>query len=441
MPAAAAALALALAGAPATDCAAMARLPLEGGRVVSARAIDGACRVVAELSPVAGSRIGVHVWLPLQGWSGRYVQLGTGGFAGTIPTPGLTAEVRRGNVVGVTDTGHLGADGFDARWAAGQPEKVVDYGYRSIKVASDAAQALASGFYGRAPERRYFVGCSNGGRQALMAAQRYPEDWDGILAGAPALRWTEQLSSFARIQQALRRPGGMIPAAKLPAIEVAAKERRLVTPCRGPDTPACLTAPQAASLAEIARVFDPAYAATPGGWDAWIVNPDRQAQTQLTFAEAFFRYMVLQRPDWRVEDLTAADLSRASALSSVLDANGTDLSRFRRRGGKLVIYAGLADPVISPRSALDYHRAAGGADFSRLFLVPGMLHCQGGLEPDAFGQSFVSPPIAADPEHDIRLALEAWVERGRAPDAIIAARYIDGDPARGVAATRRIVAN
>ncbi|MBW8812271.1 MAG: tannase/feruloyl esterase family alpha/beta hydrolase [Caulobacterales bacterium] len=370
--AAAAAFALALTGAGPRDCAAMAAAALlHDGRVVWAEVSDGACRIGAELAPTAGSRIGVQLWLPLARWSGRYVQLGTGGFAGTIPTPALAAEVARGNAVGVTDTGHVGEDGFDARWAAGRPEAVAGYGYRSIKVAADAARALTAAFYGRAPAWRYFVGCSNGGRQGLMAAQRYPDDWDGVLAGAPALDWTGQLSRFARIQQALRRPGAAIPVAKLPLIQAAARAGRRVPTCRGADARDCLTPGQQAALAHIARDFDPAYAATPGGWDTWIVNPDPAAQTQATFAEGFFRHMVQDRPDWRLEDLSAADLRRARALSPVLDAQA-GLSRFRARGGKLVIYTGLADPVISPRPVIAYHQRAGGADFSRLYRIPGM---------------------------------------------------------------------
>jgi feruloyl esterase len=243
-----------------------------------------------------------------------------------------------------------------------------------------------------------------------MAAQRFPDDWDGVLAGAPALAWTEQLSAFARIQQALRRPGALIPASQLPGVAAGR---------------AVLSEPQAAALAEIVKDFDPRYAAVPGGWDQWIVNPDRGAQSQLTFAEQFFGNVVLNRPGWRVEDLTPADLAKARALSPTLDAAG-DLSRFRRRGGKLVIYMGMADPVISPRRVLAYHRASGAPDFSRLYRIPGMLHCQGGAEPDAFGQSPVSPPLKPDPRHDIRAALEAWVEARRPPGTITTALYRNG---------------
>jgi feruloyl esterase len=350
----------------------------------------------------------------------------------------MAAELRRGNAVAVTDTGHRGADGFDASWALDAPEKVVDYGHRSLKVSAGAAKAVVEAFYGAAPRRIYFVGCSNGGRQALMAAQRYPEDWDGILAGSPAVRWTDQLASFAAIQQALRgRPGAMIPRAKLPAIQRAGGD-----PCRlrrhGAETDACLTDGQAKALGLILRDFGAHSAAIPGSWDEWIVNPDRNAHSQLTFAEQFFGFMVLGRPGWRVEDLRPEDLVRARALAPVLDATDPDLSAFRRRGGKLLIYAGEADPVISPKSAVDYYRSLGAQDFARLFMIPGMLHCQGGDAPNAFGQAPVAPALRPDRTHDVRRALEAWVEQGQAPERLIAAKYVDDDPSKGVVSTRPV---
>jgi feruloyl esterase len=474
------ALALGAAGPGPAGCTALAGEVLAGGQVLSAQAVTSGfdappfCRVRARLRPSAGSQVGVEIWLPLRGWDGRYVQLGTGGFAGTIPEAGLAAEVRRGSAAAVTDTGHRGADGFDASWAAGAPERVIDYGYRSLKVSSDAARALTTAFYGRPPNFSYFVGCSNGGRQGLMMAQRYPDAFDGVLAGAPALRWTGQLSSFAWTQQILRSaPGALIPASKLAAIQAAAiaacrpeagivdgvptnpracrlKPEALL--CAGAETDRCLTPAQVRALAAIqdgARDpatgaplsfgFEATSAATPGGWDAWIVNPDRAAKTQLTFAEQFFSHMALGRPGWRVEDLRwPRDLAYARALAPTLDAVDPDLGRFRRRGGKLLIYAGWADPVISPLSAVDYYEGLDSPDAVRLFMVPGMLHCQGGIAPNAFGQAPVAPALRPDRDHDIRRALEAWVEHGRAPERLIAAKYVGDDPHQGIAATRTL---
>ncbi|MGH8186885.1 MAG: tannase/feruloyl esterase family alpha/beta hydrolase, partial [Steroidobacteraceae bacterium] len=180
------------------------------------------CRVQADARPTADSQIRFELWMPASGWNGRYYQLGNGGYAGSISYAALAAELRRGNAVAATDTGHTGGP-FDAAWALGHPERIVDYGWRSLKETFDGAQALIRAYYGTSASHRYFNGCSNGGRQALMLAQRFPADWDGILAGAPALNWTAQLASFALIQYVLRSdPENWIGPAKLHAIQRAA---------------------------------------------------------------------------------------------------------------------------------------------------------------------------------------------------------------------------
>jgi feruloyl esterase len=448
--------------------------------------VPRSCRISGVARPSTSARIGFELWLP-DDWNGRYSQLGNGGFAGNIDETALANEIRRGNAAAMTDTGHK-AGQFDASWAYGHPERIVDYGYRSIKVTADAARSLIHEYYGQRARRRYFVGCSNGGRQALMAAQRYPQDWDGILAGSPAIEWTKQLATFAAIQQHLRAsPENWIPTAKLAAIQSAAiaqcqpngkggefpasrpcriEVKRLL--CRRVDGPACLTRPQAASLEliqsgpENARAgqyyfgFEPTAAALPDNWDHWILNPDRNAQSQLAFATQAYRYLILDRPDWQVEDFNRSrDFQRASerkigsrSLSRILDPENPDLSRFARRGGKLIMYVGLSDAVISPAASIAYYRAAAKhagsmkkvRTFARLFVVPGMQHCQGGLAPNAFGQAGIAPALRADPFHDIRLALETWVEQGRAPDSIVAAKYENDRPAGRVISTQEIPA-
>jgi feruloyl esterase len=478
-------------GPAAAACADLATARLPGAEVSTAQAVaagtftapDGQrlsvpafCRVHGVARPTAASAIAFEVWLPTpKAWTGRYVQQGNGGFAGNLSYATLADEVRRGNAAAVTDTGHS-ADAFDASWAVRQPQKVVDYGYRAIKATSDAARALADAFYGRPAQRRYFVGCSNGGRQALMAAELYPADWDGVIAGAPAVRWTEQLTTFARIQHRLRSdPAAWIPAAKLPAIQRAALKAcegrtpvvagvprdpsacplppaRLV--CHGAERDDCLTPAQAGTLALIeAAGYQPSSAAAAEGWDHWILNPDREAKTQLTFATQAFRSFAGFGPAWRVEDfdpardpqrLAAADVA-GRPLRDVLDPDNLRLAAFARRGGKMIGYIGWADPVLSPTVGLgDYRQlrarlgAQRTADFYRVFMVPGMGHCQGGPGPDGFGQAIPAPAAAADPAHDIRLALEAWVERGAAPAALTAVKYRDGDPAKGVVAETRL---
>jgi feruloyl esterase len=428
--------------------------------------VPASCRVVGVARPTADSEIGFELWLPDR-WNGRYSQLGNGGFAGNIDHPSLAAEIRRGNATAMTDTGHKGSQ-FDASWARGHPEKLIDYGDRSTKATADAARLLIINYYNRPPRRRYFIGCSNGGRQALMAAQRYPNDWDGIIAGSPAVQWTRQLAAFAAIQHRLRSDAqNWIPAAKLPAIQRAAvaacgdrlgcqiDARKLA--CRG--NPNCLTPAQAASLDLIQSGvggypgFEPTGAAVPQNWDQWIVNPDRDAPSQLAFATTAYRYLIHDDPRWQVEQFNPRDIAAASdriiagrPLAQILNADDPNLNPFKRRGGKLIMYVGTADALISPSSGAVYYRSVikrmGGIvptqGFFRLFVIPGMQHCQGGLAPNAFGQAWVAPGLIADPRHDIRLALEAWVERGAPPASIVAAKYRDDRRENGLTATRRL---
>ena len=453
-------------------CARLAAHDDQGLRIVSATPIPdddfvapggerirvpASCRVTGVARPTADSEIGFELWLP-DVWNGRYVQLGNGGFAGNIDQPSLAAEIRRRNAVAMTDTGHK-ASQFDASWALGHPQKIIDYGYRSIRAVSDAARSIISDYYGAPARRRYFIGCSNGGRQALIAAQRYPDDWDGIIAGSPPVSWTRQLATFAAIQQRLRSDAAnWIPPAKLPVIQRAAlaacTEPSLQ--CRVDASRLAVTPAQARTLNLIqARPlgFDPRFAALPNNWDQWILSPDRDAPSDLAFATQAFRYFVLDRPEWQVEEFSLArDFRLASkrkidgqSLASILDADEANLGEFERRGGKLIIYVGWADAVISPAASVDYYRKVlrhfglkQTQSFARLFVVPGMQHCQGGLAPNAFGQAWIAPAMRSDPDHDIRLALEAWVEQGRAPRSLTAAKYAGDRPGAELLSTQRL---
>ncbi|MDQ8757119.1 tannase/feruloyl esterase family alpha/beta hydrolase [Sphingosinicella sp. LHD-64] len=421
----------------------IANVTIEAAEMMHLPSSGEACRVRGIARPVPGSRIGFELWLPREGWSGRYYQIGNGGFAGGIHSPSLQAEAMRGNAAASTDTGHR-ADAFDASWARGNPVALEDYGHRSIKATSDAAAALIQAYYGRPARWRYFAGCSNGGRQALVAAQRYPDDWDGILAGAPANPWTQQLLDFAHVQHRLHAvPGAYLPRAKLPAIQRAALAAcpsgttpngiatnppacRLdvdILLCRGGERDDCLTESQAETLRQIvAAGFQPTAAAYPGNWDSWILNSDPTAPSQLRFAIQGARYF-----------FGSSSLIGASAppdTAAWLDAGATGYDRFRARGGRIISYFGWADAVISPIRGLGYYRAvatdigsvAAMRSFYRLFMVPGMEHCQGGPGSDSFGQSMVSPALQGDADHDVRLALECWVEAGQAPERLIAHR-------------------
>ncbi len=283
-----------------------------------------------------------------------------------------------------TDTGHRG-DGFDARWAPGRPDLIEDYAYRSIKVTADAAAAVTRTYYGKPAKRRYFMGCSFGGRQALVAASRWPADWDGVIAGAPAADWPLRLTNFAAIQAALRAtPGGWIAPDRIAALAGVARAscriagdctiRALRHACRTGRKPMCLTAPQEASLRAIELAGYPLRDADPAEWARWIVNPDPAAPSQLNLAEQGFRYVLADNPAWKNGDAPAMRADRAALFTL------GDLRAFAAKGGKLISYFGTADAVLPPSfAAADARRMGADASFYRLFMVPGMAHCQGGM--------------------------------------------------------------
>lgn len=422
-------------GNPAVDdrCATLAKLTLDRAVVESAVLSDGICRIDGSAHPVPGSDIRFTVYLPArEHWSGRYYQIGNGGFAGAIHLPTLDEGARRGDAIAATDTGHRG-HGFDAGWASGNPVALADYGWRSIKATRDAAEALVGAYYGRAPNRHYFMGCSNGGRMALMAAARWPEDWDGVIAGAPANPWTLQFRHFGEIQDRLRGEGGWLGRSELDLIRRTARAACPVKTirngiaqqpeacrsdwsrlaCTGGAKAGCLSIGQLATLGRIIGAgYEPA-AMDVDDWQRWIANPDTSAQSQLTFAEQSRQYMF-------------GPFSPAE-LSDNLDVRPADLQGFRDRGGRILSYFGWSDAVIAPRLGLDWYRSVGRAthgpgaptDFYRLFMVPGMQHCQGGTGPVNFGQSLEAPAGVRQPGYDIRLTLERWVERGSPPDRLI----------------------
>src|SRR5436309_3176780 len=181
------------------------------------------CRVVGAAHPTADSNIGFEVWIPAgSAWNGKYLQVGNGGFAGSIPYGALGNALRRGYATAGTDDGHV-AGGTNAAWALGHPEKIIDFGSRALKETTDNAKAIIAALTSSDPARSYFVGCSDGGREALMEAQRFPGDFDGIIAGAPANFWTHLLAAAAWTQQALlETPASYIPPTKLPAVQAAA---------------------------------------------------------------------------------------------------------------------------------------------------------------------------------------------------------------------------
>jgi hypothetical protein len=437
------------------------------------------CRVAGVIKPSSESNIQFEVWLPASGWNGKFQGLGNGGFAGAIGYDQLGIAVTGGYATAATDTGHQ-AGGTDASWALGHPEKIADFGYRAIHETAVQAKAIIHAFYGEAPKRSYFSSCSNGGRQALMEAQRYPDDYDGIIAGAPANYWTHLLANAAWDQLALGgEKDSYIPFKKLRAIQDAAlaacdsldgvKDGVIENParchfdpgvllCKAAETDSCLTAPQVAALKKLyegghnshGQIF-PGYApggeAEPGGWTVWITGASPEHSLMYAFGTQFFKNMVFDNANWDYHTFNADRDTQAADEKQSRNMNATDpdLSRFRAHGGKLLMYHGWSDAAIAPQNAINYYdsvvgkmgaKDAGG--FVRLFMVPGMQHCFAGVGPNSFGQFGVSN---GDPDHDIDAALERWVEKGVAPEHIIAAKHkSDMDGKSAVIRTRPLCA-
>ena len=426
------------------------------------------CRVVARVAPTADSDIKVEVWMPVSGWNGKFRGQGNGGFAGEIYYASIATAVAQGYASAGTDAGHSGK-ATDASWALGHPEKVNDFGYRAVHEMTQKAQSIIHAYYGTPASRSYFLSCSDGGREALMEAQRFPDDYDGILAGAPAYHWTALLTAAVTGAQALTQtPASYIPSSKLPAIASAVlascdasdgvKDGIINDPrtchfdpsvllCKGADSDSCLTAPQITALKSLyagARSSSgdqiypgllPGAETGPGGWATWITGSKLGDSAIFAYGTGYFSNMVYADPHWDYKTFNVDDGIKMAVekTAKALDATDPNLKPFAGRGGKLILYHGWNDPAISPLSTIDYYQQLQAANsdpqsFVRLFMVPGMQHCYGGPGPSSFGQ-FGGRPSAGpdDTQHDISLALEQWVEKGVAPEKVIAAK-IEADP-------------
>jgi feruloyl esterase len=435
------------------------------------------CRVAGVIRPTSDSYIRFEVWLPASGWNGKLLSAGNGGFAGSIGYSAMADDLRRGYATAATDTGHE-ADWSDGSWAFHHPEKVADFGYRALHATTQNAKSLIQAFYTRLPEHSYFDSCSDGGREALMEAQRFPEDFDGILAGAPANTWTNLITGGIDVAQELygRNPGGYISSIKIPALQAAAlaacdaqdgvKDGFINDPlrchfdpsvllCKGDDSRSCLTAPQVASAKRIyaagahsqgTQIYPglmPGAEDGPNGWSTWITGTGPSQAAGPIIVENYFRYMVFEDATWN--PLTAkVELAQRAAdekTARLLNATDSDLQRFQARGGKLILYHGWNDPAISPLYTVNYYKsviATMGSQtaegFIRLYMVPGMQHCGGGPGPNSFGQ--MGNTTAKGPEYGVFDALEQWVEKNTPPGDITATKYIDNVAAKGVQMTR-----
>jgi feruloyl esterase len=412
--------------------------------IAAARGIPEYCRVAATLQPTSDSDIKIEVWLPVSGWNGKYLAVGNGGWSGAINPTSMAQALLRGYATSSTDTGHSGGS---ASFALGHPEKLIDYAYRSEHLMTVRAKEIIAAFYGRGPRLSYWNGCSAGGKQGLKEAQRYPDDFDGIVAGAPASNWTGRAAQSIWVAQAVHYDqASYIPPAKYATIHnavlaacdaldgvadgVLEDPRRCkfdprVLECKGADAPTCLTAPQAGAARKIyspsinPRTKQALYPGLEPGseleWDTW------GGPQPLTIGLDYFRYVLFEDPNWNFRTLDFdRDVARAEKLDhDRINATDPNLQPFFAHGGKLIQYHGWSDPQISPGNSVDYYKSVldrlGGAGkvqrSYRLFMVPGMGHCGGGEGTDRF---------------DMLTALEQWVEQKQAPERIVASRIRDG---------------
>ena len=420
------------------------------------------CRVAGVVEPA----IQFEVWMPLENWNGRFQGLGLGAFWGALPYGGMAQSLEKGYAVGGTDTGHQSRPD-DGTWAMSggvlNTVIVADWAHRGIHEMTVKSKAIVEKLYGRPAQHSYFTGCSSGGYQALTEAQRYPTDYDGILAGAPANYLTHLQAAQLSFGLSMHvDPAANIekPIDKLPMLHKAvldtcdapdgAKDGLIENPaacrfdpaelaCKGNDAATCLTPPQVQAVKRIytdirrsdgTKIFPGFPHGSELNWN--LMGGNYLGSTgQVAFAEKFYRYFVFQDPNWSYatmnleRDVAYADQHMGKLMNSI-DA---DLRPFRDRGGKLLQYHGWADWGITPYSSIDYFNTVvstvGGSTsdaareevqkFHRLFLMPGVSHCRGGEGPDTF---------------DGLGALVAWVERGEAPARIEAAKVVDGQPVR-----------
>ena len=446
------------------SCESLAQMKVEHGRVVSAEAVPAGaftpptptnstaaaafktvpafCRVRVNLTPSSDSDINVEVWLPQAGWNHKLHASGNGGLGGAFPYPAMAASVKAGYAASGTDTGHVGDN---ADFAVGHPEKLVDFAHRAIHEMTVTAKTVVTAHYDTRPTRAYFTSCSTGGRQALIEAQRYPDDFDAIAAGDPS--WDQMRLYAARVwlnTYVNRTPAAVIPASKYPMIHTAVLDRCdsvdgvkdgviedptkctfdfAALTCSGADGADCLTKDQVETASAMTRpIRDPKSGAVlhpgryyPGselGW-AGVAGPAPSGESHEGMRKIVFT------PAWDYHSIAVPDdVERAvKADQGLLYGGDPNLSRFFQRGGKLLMYHGWADPLVSPDTSLImYSRinetvGAAAADALALFMVPGMSHCQGRPGTDVF---------------DKVAALDQWVDTGRKPQSIEAAHMTAG---------------
>ena len=438
-------------------CEKLSELRLPDVKITSSEAVTTGryhCKVLG----VIGKEIKFEILLP-DDWNGIFIMGGGGGFVGTVQNA-VRSVFNEGYATSGTDTGHDGIKSPGAEWALNNMERQVNFGHLAVHRTAEVSKSIIQSYYGSYPEYSYFAGCSRGGGQAMMEAQRYPEDFDGIVVGAPAFNWTAIASEFIQNTQAVYPNGFSEPALTGNQIRILQEtvlkqcdlidgvrdsilndpseckfDFSLLPKCPG-DIPGkdCFTTAQVNSVNQIYDGIETGNGISypgfpfggenePGGWMTWIVGSEEIASKNIYpsmhayFGIEIFKYLILQDPDW---DYTKYDFrgyeKEREYASAYLDATSTDYSGFKNRKGKIIFWHGWNDPALSAFATIGHYNAVKEIDpeisnYMRLYLLPGVLHCGGGTGPS---------------QVDWIALIRDWVENGNAPDRIVARKVVKG---------------
>src|SRR5262245_3806475 len=442
-------------GTPA-KCSQLTSLKLPDIKITDATAIPaaatGAIRAAhCRVNGVIGTETRFTLLLPEE-WNKKFFMGGGGGFVGSVQNS-AAGTVNQGYATVGTDTGHQGG-GTDASWAYNSLERRVNFGYLAVHRTAETAKAIITSYYGGEATRSYFAGCSRGGGQAFMEAQRYPNDFDGIIAGAPAFDWTGLAATMIRNIQVLF-PDPKNPTPMFTLDELKMVESKIIVACDAKDgvNDGILNDPRqctfdvdtlplsAAKKAALKAVYAPTvnrdgeiYPGQPfggegqiPGWPAWITggNPPQPGQNapsaRFAFGTGIFKYLVFNDPEWDYSKYELNNLKKDGAQAAAyLNATSPNLDAFKAHGGRMILWHGWADPALTPLASIRYTdqvyaRDSGARDYFRTFLLPGVLHCAGGVGPDTVDWS----SVIAD-----------WVENGKAPDRVVARKVVAAETTR-----------
>jgi feruloyl esterase len=441
------------------------------------------CEVHGAIKPTPVSNIQFEAWLPLTNWNSELEGIGNGGLAGTISFGPMAQALRAGYATVSTDTGHDSKE--PATWLQNR-ERLIDYSYRGLHLATVTAKSLIDAFYGQAVSHAYYLGCSTGGKQGLMEAQRFPADYDGIVAGDAANFWTRQMTNevWDGIATGSLETNLTVDNLKLVQDAVMAvcderdglKDGVISDPthcrfdpktlvCKNTGQTGCLTSAQAGALEKLySGPLDPRTGKSlypgfyPGGELGWGRDGGQMVINRTTTSGVssydFFRYALFGKPDWDFRSFNfATDLELAEEkLAAVTNATDPNLEEFHKLGHKLLYYHGAADPLIPAQNGINYYETViasegGGSqgeertqEFFRVFLVPGLYHCSGGPGAAGFGGNVAAPANQRDADHDVIQAVSRWVEQGLGPERIIATKYVGNSPDSGIMMQRPLCA-